>query len=85
MSPEQEEQVCDALINLGALETEQGLHAEGVRAIQNVLQCSLDDARVALGELRVHKSIEETTTSFDHDGDPDAALRFRWIRPNTQE
>ena len=85
MSPKQEEQVCDALINLGALETEQGLHAEGIRAIQNVLQCSLDDARAALRELRVHKRIEETTTSFDHDGDPDAALRFRWIRPNTQE
>ena len=31
MSPEQEQQVCDALVNLGMLETEQGLHAEGVR------------------------------------------------------
>lgn len=85
VSPEQEEQVCDALVNVGALETEQGLHAEGVRAIQNVLQCSLDDARAALGELRAHERIEETTTSFHHDGDPDAALRFRWVRPNTQK
>jgi hypothetical protein len=34
VSPEQEEQVCDALVNLGALETEQGLHAEGVLAVQ---------------------------------------------------
>jgi len=77
--------VCDALINLGALDTEQGLHAEAIRAIQNVLQCSLDDARAALRELRVHKRIEETTTSSDHDVDPDAALRFQWIRPNTPE
>jgi hypothetical protein len=85
VSQEQEEQVCDALVNLGALETEQGLHAEGVRAIQNVLQCSLDDARVALRELRVHKRIEEATASFDHAGDLDAAPRFRWVRPDTQE
>ena len=81
VSPEQEEQVCDALVNLGALETEQGLHAEGVRAIQDVLQCSLEDARAALGELRAHKRIEETTTNSDHDGNPAAALQFRWAQP----
>ena len=84
VSPDQEEQVCDALVKLGALETEQGLHAEGVRAIQDVLQCSLDDARATLGELRVHKLIEETTTSSDDDGDPTAGLQFRWGRPNPQ-
>ena len=30
MSPEQEQLLCDALVNLGPAETEQGLHAEGV-------------------------------------------------------
>ena len=85
MSPEQEKQVCDALVDLGTLETEQGLHAEGVLAVQNALQCSLDDARAALNELRGHKRIEETTTSFYRDGDPVPALGFRWERPNTQE
>jgi len=85
VSPEQERLVCDALVNLGTLGTEQGLHAEGVRAVQNALQCSLDDARAALNELRGNNRIEEITTSFDHDGDPDAALGFRWVRPNTPE
>src|SRR5277367_5938653 len=37
MSPEQEQEVCHALVNLGAIETEQGLHAEGVRAIEGTL------------------------------------------------
>ena len=43
--PEQEQLVCDALMHLGPVETEQGFHAEGVRTIQEVLHCSLDDAR----------------------------------------
>ena len=52
MSPEQEQLVCDALVHLGPAETEQGLHAEGVRKIQEVLHCSLADARSTLRELR---------------------------------
>ena len=79
MSPDQEQLVCDALVNLGLLETEQGLHGEGVRTIQNVLQCSLDDARAALRDLRVRRKIEETTTLSEHSDGP----RFRWVRPGT--
>ena len=63
MSPEQGQLVCDALVHLGPVETEQGLHAEGVRKIQEVLHCSLADARSTLRELRLRKRIEETTTS----------------------
>ena len=37
MSPEQEQEVCHALVNLGEIETEQGLHSEGVLAIQGTL------------------------------------------------
>ena len=36
MSPEQEDRLCEALVNLGWLTTEQGLHAEGVRTIQDI-------------------------------------------------
>jgi hypothetical protein len=36
MSPEQEQLLCDALVHLGPVESEQGLHAEGVRKIQEV-------------------------------------------------
>jgi hypothetical protein len=81
MSPEQEQVVCDALVQLGPFETQQGLHTEGVRTIQNVLQCSLDDARSAMRELRVRKRIEETTTPVEH---PDEQ-HFRWVRPGTHE
>ena len=77
MSSDQEQLVCDALVQLGPLETEQGLHAEGVHTIQNVLQCSLEDARAALRELRTRKRIEETATPIEHRDEP----RFRWVRP----
>ena len=65
MSPEQEQLLCDALMHLGPVETEQGLHAEGVRKIQEVLHCTLADARTTLRELRVRKRIEETTTPIE--------------------
>jgi hypothetical protein len=81
MSPEQEQLVCDALVQLGPLETQQGLHTEGVRTIQDVLQCSLDDGLSAMRELRVRKRIEETTTPVEHAEEP----HFRWVRPRTHE
>ena len=79
MSPEQEQLVCDALVHLGPIETEQGLHAEGVRTIQKVLQCTLDDARATLRELRVRKLIEETTAPIEDVDQP----HFRWVQPST--
>jgi hypothetical protein len=79
MSHEQEQLACDALVQLGPMETQQGLHAEGVRTIQEVLKCSLDDARTALRELRVRKRIEETSTPVEHLYEP----HFRWVRPGT--
>ena len=81
MPPEQVQLVCDALVHLGAVETEQGLHAEGVRTIQEVLHCTLDEARATLRELRVRKQIEETTTPLDHLDRP----HFRWVRPSANE
>jgi hypothetical protein len=76
MSPEQEQLVCDALEHLGPVETEQGLHAEGVRTIQEVLHCTLDDARAALADLRVRKIIVETARPVEHLDEPS----FRWVR-----
>jgi hypothetical protein len=78
VSPEQEQQVCDALVNLGPVNTEQGLHAEGVRTVQGVLHCSLDDARAALRDLRLRKRIEETTEEPHGRKEP---LSFWWVRP----
>ena len=80
MSPEQEQLVCDALVHLGPVETEQGLHAEGVRKIQEVLNCSLADARSTLRELRLRKRIEETTTPIEQPDQP----HFRWVQPSAQ-
>ena len=77
MSPEQEQLLCDALVNLGPVETEQGLHAEGVRKIQEVLHCTLADARTTLRELRVRKRIEETTTPVEQLDQP----HFQWVQP----
>lgn len=82
VSPEQEQQVCDALVNLGPVDTEQGLHAEGVGTIQRVLHCSLDDARAALRDLRLRKRIQETTAPDELDG-PQSALSFSWVRPGS--
>jgi hypothetical protein len=76
MSPEQEQLICDALVHLGPLESEQGLHAEGVRKIQEILHCTLDDARATLRELRVRKRIEEAATPSEQLDQP----YFRWIR-----
>ena len=81
VSPDQEQLVCDALVHLGPMETEQGLHAEGVRTIQEVLHCTLDDARATLRELRVRKRIEETTAPLEHLDQP----HFRWVRHDEHE
>jgi hypothetical protein len=84
MLPEQEEQVCEALVNLGAIDTELGLHAEGVRAIQGVLHCSVDDARAALHNLRARRQIQETALPSDERADygPLPTPLFRWVRPS---
>ena len=83
MSPKQEQELVDALVDLGAIETEQGLHAEGVRAIQELLRSSLDEARAAFRDLRTRGLIEETTepggAAVGHSNSP--ALHFRWVRP----
>jgi len=81
VSSDQEQIVCDALVHLGPMETEQGLHAEGVRTIQEVLHCTLDDARATLRELRVRKRIEEMATPLEHIDQP----HFRWIQYDEHE
>jgi hypothetical protein len=78
MSAEQEQLLCDALVDLGPMETQQGLHSEGVRKIQEVLQCTVADARAALQELRVRKRIEEAATSVEQLDQP----HFRWVPPS---
>jgi hypothetical protein len=79
VSPEQEQQVCDALVNLGPLDTELGLHAEGVLTIQGLLHCSLDEARAALRDLRMRERIQETAAPDQPD--PQSPPSFSWVRP----
>ena len=83
VTPNQEEQICDALIRLGWLETEQALHIEGVRTVRDVLQCSIEDAKTVLGDVRARKLVDVDITSG---GQLDArkpmpVAQFRWIRP----
>jgi hypothetical protein len=82
---DQEAQVCEALIKLGWLETEQALHSEGARAVRDVLQCSTEEAKAILGDLRVRKLIDlEITPGGQLDPrKPLPVAQLRWIRPAT--
>ena len=77
LTPDQEAQVVDALVNLGWLDTQQGLHTEGVNTIREVLQCSREDAVAVFRDLRLRKVIEEQS-------EVGVQTRFRWIRSATQ-
>ena len=77
MAPDKEEQACNALVNLGWLENDHALHAEGVQSIRDVLQCTLNEAKAVLRELRLRKRIDVAVTA---DGEPTTA-KLRWIRP----
>ena len=85
LTPDQEKQVCEGLIKLGWLETEHALHGEGVRAIRAALQCSTEDAKVILGDLRSRKLVDlEITAGGQLDTrEPMPAAQWRWIRPAT--
>ena len=85
VSPDQEERLCDALVNLGWLENDHALHAEAVIAIGNILGCSTDDAKAILGDLRTRNLIDVTSTR-EGDLDPHQRLtpaKLRWIRLRT--
>jgi hypothetical protein len=82
---DQEKQVCEALIQLGWLETEHALHSEGLRAVRDVLQCSTENAKTVLGDLRTRKLVDlEVTPGGQLDvREPVPLAQFRWIRPAT--
>jgi hypothetical protein len=83
LTMDQEKQACEVLIKLGWLETEHALHGEGVRAVRDVLQCSIEDAKTILGDLRARKLIElEITPGGQLDPrKPMPIAQWRWIRP----
>ena len=75
--------MCDALVGLGWLENDHALHAEGVRVIQDVLECSTDDAKAVLRDLRVRNLIDVTITpggALDA-SKPMPVAKLRWVRP----
>jgi len=78
--------VCAALVNLGWLENDHALHAEAVLAIRNVLQCSLDDAKTVLRDLRVRKLIDVAITpgGILDARKPMPVAQLRWVRPPAQ-
>ena len=83
LTADQEKQVCEVLIKVGWLETEHALHGEGVRAVRGVLQCSIEDAKSILGDLRARKLIDlEITAGGQLDPrTPITVAQWRWIRP----
>ena len=83
MSPDEEEQVCNALVNLGWLENDHALHAEGVQSIRDVLHCTFDEAKAVLGDLRLRKRIDVTITPGGvlDARKPMPVAKLRWIRP----
>jgi hypothetical protein len=85
LTPDQEKQVCEVLIKLDWIETEHALHSEGVRAVRDVLQCSTEDAKAILRDLRDRKLIAlEITPGGQLDArKPMPVAQFRWIRPAT--
>ena len=87
MTPDQETQVCDALSNLGWLETEHALHGEGVRAIRGLRRCSSEDAIAILRDLRVRKLIDvEMTPGGELDARKTMSVaQLRWMRPATRK
>ena len=75
--------MCETLVNLGWLENDHALHAEGVRAIIGVLHCSVDEAKVMLGDLRSRKLIDVSITpggALDA-RKPMPVAKLRWVRP----
>ena len=82
---DEEKELCEILSKLGWLETEHALHAEGVRAIRGVLQCSTEDAKAILGDLRTRKLIDlEITPGGQLDArKPMPVAQWRWIQPAT--
>ena len=85
LNPDQEKQVCEVLIKLGCVETEHALHVEGVRTIRDVLQCSIEDAKTILGDLRARKLVDlEITPGGELDArKPMPVAQWRWTRPAT--
>jgi hypothetical protein len=82
VSPEQEQRVCDALVNLGWLENDHALHAEAVIAIRAELGCSIDEAKAILGDLRTRNLIDVTITpgGASDARQPMPVAKWRWIR-----
>jgi hypothetical protein len=85
LTPAQEMQVCEVLINLGWLETEQALHVEGARAIRELFQCPTEEAKTILGDLRARKlvGLEITPGGQLDPRKPMPVAQWRWIRPAT--
>ena len=81
MSPDQERQVCDLLVNLGWMENDHALHAEGVRVIRQALGYSVDDAKVVLHDLRIRNLIEIGVTPVGELDPRMPVAKCRWERP----
>ena len=83
LTPDQEEQVRDALFAIGEMETEQSLKAAGVITAKGVLNCTDEEVQEVLGNLQERGLIELSITPG---GQLDARrpmpiARWRWSQP----
>ena len=70
--------MCNALVNLGWLENDHALHAEGVQSIRDILHCTIHEAKAVLGDPRLRKRIDVTVRPG---GKPMPVAKLRWVRP----
>jgi hypothetical protein len=87
LTPNLEQQVTDALIAIGLVETEPSLKAEGVLAVRRVLGCSADEAQGILNDLENRKLIEADITPRGgqlYARQPMPVAHWCWHRPQKQ-
>lgn len=83
MTPGQEQMVCAALVDLGWLENDHALHAEGIRVVCEVLDCTTNQAKLILHDLRSREKIDVVTSATEQPDErlPSSGARIRWVRP----
>jgi hypothetical protein len=84
---DQEQQVSEALVAIGWMETEQSLSAGGIVTIQRVLGCSANQAQNILDDFQDRNLIKmDITRGGELDArKPMPVAHWRWVRPLTNE
>ena len=62
LSPDQEQQVADALVAIGEMETAESLKMEAITTVERVLSCSHDEAQEVIDDLQERRLVEMNIT-----------------------